>query len=157
VSKSSRLARVPTFPSARQRHGHRRPRRRYLSPGYYLYRVGQIAYVVSTESCPRPPSMFPRCWPSPSRLPNVCFAPPFLDSTRPPHSLNSADSRPCPVYDVSSRSTFDELVKWFREIETYCGEGVVKMVVGNKVDKASEQGIWFISIRRASIGRHTVR
>ncbi|RSH90484.1 hypothetical protein EHS25_001089 [Saitozyma podzolica] len=32
------------------------------------------------------------------------------------------------VYDVSSRSTFDELVKWFREIETYCGEGVVKMV-----------------------------
>ena len=41
------------------------------------------------------------------------------------------------VYDVSSRQTFDELLKWFKEIDTYCGEGVVKMVVGNKVDKAS--------------------
>lgn len=39
------------------------------------------------------------------------------------------------VYDVSSRQTFDELLKWFKEIDTYCGEGVVKMVVGNKVDK----------------------
>ena len=40
-----------------------------------------------------------------------------------------------PVYDVSSRQTFDELLKWFKEIDTYCGEGVVKIVVGNKVDK----------------------
>lgn len=40
-----------------------------------------------------------------------------------------------PVYDVSSRSTFDELIKWFREIETYCAEDVVKILVGNKVDK----------------------
>ncbi|WWC66394.1 uncharacterized protein I206_100296 [Kwoniella pini CBS 10737] len=39
------------------------------------------------------------------------------------------------VYDVSSRPTFDELLKWFKEIDTYCGEGVVKMMVGNKVDK----------------------
>ncbi|WVQ85108.1 hypothetical protein IAT38_007273 [Cryptococcus sp. DSM 104549] len=39
------------------------------------------------------------------------------------------------VYDVSSRQTFDELLKWFKEIDTYCGEGIVKMVVGNKVDK----------------------
>jgi hypothetical protein len=58
---------------------------------------------------------------------------------------------------VSSRSTFDELVKWFREIETYCGEGVVKMVVGNKVDKVSDRMIWFISIRRASIGQHMTK
>jgi Ras-related protein Rab-18 len=40
-----------------------------------------------------------------------------------------------PVYDVSSRPTFDELIKWFREIETYCAEDVVKILVGNKVDK----------------------
>ncbi|OCF54233.1 hypothetical protein L486_08145 [Kwoniella mangroviensis CBS 10435] len=39
------------------------------------------------------------------------------------------------VYDVSSWQTFDELLKWFKEIDTYCGEGVVKMIVGNKVDK----------------------
>lgn len=41
------------------------------------------------------------------------------------------------MYDVSSRSTFDELIKWFREIETYCAEDVVKILVGNKVDKVS--------------------
>ncbi|KAL7424768.1 Ras-related protein Rab-18-B [Cryptotrichosporon argae] len=40
------------------------------------------------------------------------------------------------VYDVSSRPTFDELVRWFREIEAYCADDVVKMVVGNKVDRA---------------------
>jgi hypothetical protein len=39
------------------------------------------------------------------------------------------------VYDVSARNTFDELLKWFKEIDTYCGEGVVKVVVGNKMDK----------------------
>jgi Ras-related protein Rab-18 len=41
----------------------------------------------------------------------------------------------CIVYDVTSRQTFDELLKWMKEIDTFCGEGVVKMVVGNKVDK----------------------
>jgi Ras-related protein Rab-18 len=44
-----------------------------------------------------------------------------------------------PVYDVSSRTTFDELTKWFREIDTYCTEGVAKIVVGNKVDKVGEE------------------
>lgn len=39
------------------------------------------------------------------------------------------------VYDVTSRPTFDELLRWFRELDTYCGEGVVKVLVGNKVDK----------------------
>lgn len=41
------------------------------------------------------------------------------------------------VYDVSSRDTFDELLKWFQELDTYCGDGVVKVLVGNKVDKVS--------------------
>jgi GTPase SAR1 family protein len=45
------------------------------------------------------------------------------------------------VYDVSSRTTFDELTKWFREIDTYCTEGVAKIVVGNKVDKVGEEVI----------------
>jgi GTPase SAR1 family protein len=39
------------------------------------------------------------------------------------------------VYDVTSRPTFDELLRWFRELDTYCGDGVVKVLVGNKVDK----------------------
>jgi len=41
------------------------------------------------------------------------------------------------VYDVTARETFDELLKWFKEIDTYCGERIVKIVVGNKVDKVS--------------------
>ncbi|GMK53901.1 hypothetical protein CspeluHIS016_0104870 [Cutaneotrichosporon spelunceum] len=45
------------------------------------------------------------------------------------------------VYDVSSRPTFDELVKWFREIETYCAEDVVKILVGNKVDKEYQRQV----------------
>ena len=39
------------------------------------------------------------------------------------------------VYDISSRKSFDELIKWFQELETYTGDQVVKIVVGNKVDK----------------------
>ncbi|WWC99843.1 hypothetical protein V866_006751 [Kwoniella sp. B9012] len=50
-------------------------------------------------------------------------------------TLTSSYYRGAQVYDVSSRQTFDELLKWFKEIDTYCGEGVVKMIVGNKVDK----------------------
>jgi GTPase SAR1 family protein len=39
------------------------------------------------------------------------------------------------VYDISSRGSFDELVKWLREIETYCSPDVCKVLVGNKVDR----------------------
>ena len=45
------------------------------------------------------------------------------------------------VYDVSSRDSFDALLRWFKEIDTYCGEGVVKMIVGNKVDKVRRLGV----------------
>lgn len=55
-------------------------------------------------------------------------------------SPSSFDGLLISVYDVSSRQTFDELLKWFKEINTYCGEGVVKMVVGNKVDKVCTHG-----------------
>lgn len=41
-----------------------------------------------------------------------------------------------PVYDVSNRETFDQLDNWFNELSTYCtNKDVVKMIVGNKVDK----------------------
>ncbi|KAI0315487.1 ras-domain-containing protein [Amylostereum chailletii] len=39
------------------------------------------------------------------------------------------------VYDVANRETFDALPRWFSELETYVSESVVKIVVGNKVDK----------------------
>jgi len=39
------------------------------------------------------------------------------------------------VYDVSNRESFDALPKWYSELETYVSESVVKIVVGNKLDK----------------------
>ncbi|KAG1170605.1 hypothetical protein G6F70_007517 [Rhizopus microsporus] len=42
------------------------------------------------------------------------------------------------VYDVSNRETFDALSNWWNEVNTYCSTpDVVKMIVGNKVDKES--------------------
>ncbi|KAJ6558128.1 ras family-domain-containing protein [Mycena capillaripes] len=39
------------------------------------------------------------------------------------------------VYDVSNRESFDALPRWFSELETYVSDKVVKILVGNKVDK----------------------
>lgn len=39
------------------------------------------------------------------------------------------------VYDVSNRESFDALPRWYSELETYVSSSVVKIVVGNKVDK----------------------
>ncbi|KAL0074559.1 P-loop containing nucleoside triphosphate hydrolase protein [Phycomyces blakesleeanus] len=44
------------------------------------------------------------------------------------------------VYDVSNRETFDALHTWWNEVNTYCSSpDVVKMIVGNKVDKESSR------------------
>ncbi|KAJ7302365.1 ras-domain-containing protein [Mycena albidolilacea] len=39
------------------------------------------------------------------------------------------------VYDVSNRESFDALPRWYSELETYVNDKVVKILVGNKVDK----------------------
>ena len=39
------------------------------------------------------------------------------------------------VYDVSSRESFDALPRWLSELDTYVSPEVVKIVVGNKLDK----------------------
>ena len=39
------------------------------------------------------------------------------------------------VYDVANRESFDALPKWYSELETYVSDSVVKILVGNKVDK----------------------
>ncbi|KAM5540113.1 hypothetical protein V8D89_006253 [Ganoderma adspersum] len=39
------------------------------------------------------------------------------------------------VYDVANRESFDALPKWFTDLDTYAPSTVVKIVVGNKVDK----------------------
>ncbi|KAI9297676.1 ras-domain-containing protein [Neoconidiobolus thromboides FSU 785] len=46
------------------------------------------------------------------------------------------------VYDVTKKETFDNLEQWFIELETYCkNKEVVKMIIGNKVDKESNRAI----------------
>lgn len=45
------------------------------------------------------------------------------------------------VYDVSRRETFDSLQMWLQEVEQYAmggGREVVKLLVGNKIDKTRE-------------------
>ncbi|KAL1928823.1 hypothetical protein VTP01DRAFT_2609 [Rhizomucor pusillus] len=44
------------------------------------------------------------------------------------------------VYDVSNRETFEALSTWWNEVNTYCSsQHVVKMIIGNKVDKESSR------------------
>ncbi|EPQ53291.1 ras-domain-containing protein [Gloeophyllum trabeum ATCC 11539] len=39
------------------------------------------------------------------------------------------------VYDVANRESFDALPRWYSELEKYVSSSVVKILVGNKVDK----------------------
>ena len=42
------------------------------------------------------------------------------------------------VYDVTNRNTFSKLDMWLNELDTYSTKTeVVKMLVGNKIDKVS--------------------
>lgn len=42
------------------------------------------------------------------------------------------------VYDVTNRGTFDKLDNWLNELDAYSTRNdIVKMLVGNKIDKAS--------------------
>jgi Ras-related protein Rab-18 len=48
------------------------------------------------------------------------------------------------VYDVSRRDTFENLDLWLQEVEVYSpagGRDVVKLLVGNKVDKVRDKGL----------------
>ncbi|KAG2206420.1 hypothetical protein INT45_003905 [Circinella minor] len=48
------------------------------------------------------------------------------------------------VYDVSSRDSFEALDTWWNEVNTYCSSpDVVKMIVGNKVDKESSRAVTY--------------
>ncbi|PVF94066.1 putative ras-related protein rab-18 [Serendipita vermifera] len=45
------------------------------------------------------------------------------------------------AYDISNRETFDALPRWFTELETYVSPSVVKMLVGNKLDKEFSRAV----------------
>uniref|UniRef100_A0A8C0JGE8 Uncharacterized protein n=1 Tax=Chelonoidis abingdonii TaxID=106734 RepID=A0A8C0JGE8_CHEAB len=56
----------------------------------------------------------------------------FTDDTFEPY-LN-----PTIVYDVTRKDTFTEVMTWLNELETYATQSnIVKMLVGNKIDKVS--------------------
>lgn len=47
------------------------------------------------------------------------------------------------VYDITARDTFESLASWINELDTFAGSGagarqVVRMIVGNKVDKVGD-------------------
>ena len=51
------------------------------------------------------------------------------------------------MYDTSSRDTFDKLEEWLNEVEMYSTKkDIIKMLVGNKIDKVSEQVIIIINV-----------
>lgn len=48
------------------------------------------------------------------------------------------------MYDVTKPDTFRNLSTWLSEVEMYCpngGKDVVKLLVGNKTDKASDRSV----------------
>jgi Ras-related protein Rab-18 len=45
------------------------------------------------------------------------------------------------VYDVTSRETFEQLERWYADIEKNATKPVVKMLVGNKVDEESSREV----------------
>lgn len=62
-------------------------------------------------------------------------------------SLHSHYAHPrSTVYDITARDTFESLSSWINELDTFAGTGpasreVVRMIVGNKVDKVSRAGL----------------
>ena len=57
-----------------------------------------------------------------------------------PHPISTRESthvkkQTKTVYDVSNRESFEALPRWLEELENYVPPEVVKIVVGNKLDK----------------------
>ena len=55
------------------------------------------------------------------------------------------------VYDVTSRESFGALPKWFADIEPYVPSTVVKIIVGNKVDKVRAPRALPVGLVRVSV------
>jgi len=51
------------------------------------------------------------------------------------------------VYDVSSKQSFTQLGNWLNELETFSTKhDIVKMLVGNKIDKVSLARPWVTAV-----------
>ncbi|KAK6534658.1 hypothetical protein TWF281_005964 [Arthrobotrys megalospora] len=45
------------------------------------------------------------------------------------------------VYDISNRDSFLSMPRWFEEAERFAPEGVIKILVGNKTDRAAQRAV----------------
>ena len=45
------------------------------------------------------------------------------------------------VYDVTDHKSFDNITKWLKEIDTFAGPTVQKLLVGNKCDLVNERNV----------------
>ncbi|KAF8471915.1 rab protein [Kalaharituber pfeilii] len=45
------------------------------------------------------------------------------------------------VYDTSNRDSFLSMSHWFGEVETYAAPGVIKCLVGSKIDKTASRAV----------------
>ncbi|KAF9524171.1 ras-related protein rab-1A [Crepidotus variabilis] len=48
------------------------------------------------------------------------------------------------VYEVTRQQSFDHVKLWFREIERYAPQDVLKLLVGNKADMVNQRGVAYI-------------
>ena len=51
------------------------------------------------------------------------------------HKLILSSVNKSVVYDVANRESFEALPRWYSELDAYVSDSVVKILVGNKVDK----------------------
>jgi GTPase SAR1 family protein len=59
------------------------------------------------------------------------------------------------VYDVSNRESFEALPRWLEELENYVPPEVVKIVVGNKLDKVKSSPLITIILSHRPLTRDT--
>jgi len=45
------------------------------------------------------------------------------------------------VYDVTDQKSFDNVTKWVKEIDTFAGGAVQKLLVGNRCDRVNERTV----------------
>lgn len=45
------------------------------------------------------------------------------------------------VYDVTDAQTFENLVGWMKDVDNYCGEEAVKLLIGNKSDQEAMRAV----------------
>ena len=45
------------------------------------------------------------------------------------------------VYDITKKSTFDNIEKWYNELKDYASNRIIVLLVGNKTDKKQEREV----------------